>query len=1026
MAARESVAPGHRQTTVGARQTGAGGSTLAMEVDPDVRELRRKQTEMVQAMQSKKKGFKLDDVASLVLSMHSDLNATRDELQRSISMSDKQLSERLQDGVTKLSVFQQNLEANDRSIVDMHQKLTANDERLHQLAIQTAKDIEESLNNRIKALQDKMDQEMQHKANQLQELFETMDLTRRQLIAKEALLRNESRVLMHKNNELITGSLKASEKETREYLLSELHSTANRLSNVQATCEENTCDRMNKADRFANDLHGDLTLLMEKVAANHRALEDMVGHTSHEFTNRENRLRSDHGKQLSDLEARTNHLTNVIKEVENIPTRRVDWHIKDASAQLAKLAQKSDLVSTPPAWVSPIFEAAGAHDLQMELRFLRPTEVQADQDQDSMATRGDCVLALKGDPGLFVVCRLYVGTAFAQVEHTFGDDGQAVCTKPVCFIRDQINEKDGSLVVGFEVLEAIRRARKDASAKEEAAPERCSLGGEMLYHRYLNHRVLDILQDQVNLIRSGMVRRIEWRLEKASQLRKCFPENECLCSTTFEAAGVDDLQLVFYPSGYVGAREGFCSFFLHCPAGSMIKCWLSVGKHRREAKCAFEKPGFFGRTNFCRFNNSIDTTDDTTLLVLEIDEAQWNIEENLSHLPKVSTVSTKHNSSILDEDSMPPSPISQMFAAVALLSVFADATAPASIANLATNPANTDAHLKSVAGALTDLLKTNGANQASNTSDIVKTIRDLLEKNMKGHVIGNFNKSLAAMEASRNEFVKCRLTYEKSDPVRFPATSLLQANSTPWYEAYFQAYSQCKAGFSEGLHQNWQRGPLDCAPVSGEGYKASLDRMISDARSTCSADGFVSHAEDAKCKELGDQRTAWEEYDACASPDAVNGWKKLLKRGGENGEYRVENDYTKHPEVLALTIEPGVPEAKLSAFACHLARHGKTWEDEAAGPLPEKVDSKLSRQRLPGGKSLQETRQLPSIWTSIPKADVFEALEGYRTFNELKAPRRPMSTGGSRKGGVAWKDPHPQPPYSSRQPNPHRYLMYAS
>ena len=72
----------------------------------------------------------------------------------------------------------------------------------------------------------------------------------------------------------------------------------------------------------------------------------------------------------------------------------------------------------------------------------------------------------------------------------------------------------------------------------------------------------------------------------------------------------------------------------------------------------------------------------------------------------------------------------------------------------------------------------------------------------------------------------------------------------------------------------------------------------------------------------------------------------------------------------------------------------------------------------PGGKTLQETRQLPSIWTSIPKADVFEALEGhiwhvlllgediippvaisvtigvpqllarYRTFNDLKVPRR--------------------------------------
>ena len=127
-----------------------------------------------------------------------------------------------------------------------------------------------------------------------------------------------------------------------------------------------------------------------------------------------------------------------------------------------------------------------------------------------------------------------------------------------------------------------------------------------------------------------------------------------------------------------------------------------------------------------------------------------------------------------------------------MVALFSLAQATPSIANLA-SPANTDAHLKSVAGALTDLLKTNGANQASNTSDIVKTIKELLEKSMKGHVLANFNKSIEAMESSKNEFVNCRLTYEKTDQVRFPPSSLLQANSTPWYEAYFQAYSQCKA-----------------------------------------------------------------------------------------------------------------------------------------------------------------------------------------------------------------------------------------
>lgn len=375
--------------------------------------------------------------------------------------------------------------------------------------------------------------------------------------------------------------------------------------------------------------------------------------------------------------------------------------------------------------------------------------------------------------------------------------------------------------------------------------------------------------------------------------------------------------------------------------------------------------------------------------------------------------------------------ISQMFAAVALLSVFAaDATAPAapaSIANLATNPANTDAHLKSVAGALTDLLKTNGANQASNTSDIVKTIKDLLEKNMKGHVIGNFNKSLAAIESSRNEFVKCRLTYAKSDPVRFPATSLLQANgtnSTPWYEAYFQAYSQCKAWEGQVAadltacdysctsevkimgenctNLGLECGPLDCTPVSGEGYKAFLDRMISEIKTQidvltlarsgpgrynlthrctdilgtaerCFKDchGHIeeivpkaasdipgccaprTQAEDAKCKELGDQRTAWEEYDACydaaepqwettkaeeiAGESALQAQMRSILRMlcyidsfGEDQAAKlnqcVENDYTKHPEVLALTIEPGVPEAKLSAFACNASETPGTAE----------------------------------------------------------------------------------------------------
>ncbi|CAE6936597.1 unnamed protein product [Symbiodinium sp. CCMP2592] len=736
----------------------AARNTTVQNQDFDVREHRRKQNEMAQALQSKKKSYKLEDVVQLVLSIHSDGNATREELQRYISLLDRQLSERLQDVVTKLATTQTSVEDNEKASMEQHQKLSSNMDRLHETAMKTAKEFQQSLSNQLSDMHSRINEDMRRHEEKITDLYDKLGLTRRELSANMAVMRSESRVLMHQNNELLTKALKDSEQETREHAMTALQRTKAELKDTQERQAAYFESRMDKADTFAENLAADLDYLSKKVEANRNALEDLVGKASGDFRDREQMLRKEHGNLLDVLDGRATRLDNIIAEVENIPTRKVDWIIKDAAQQIAKLALRSDLVSAPPAWVSPKFEAAGAHSLQMELRFLRPSDVQADQDQDSMAARGDCALALRGDPGLFLVCRLFVGSAFGQIEHTFQDETTAVCSKPICFIRDQINEKDGSLVISFEVLEAIRSVSRYAPARAEANGA-LGLGGQIKYHRYLNHRMLDIVQDQVDLIRSGMVRRIEWRLERASQLRKCFPENECLCSTTFEAAGVDDLQLVFYPSGYVGAREGFCSFFLHCPAGSMLKCWLSVGKHRREAKCAFEKPGYFGRTNFCRFDNSIDPADDTTMLVLEIDEAQWNIEEPLSHQPmgKVSTVSTKQNTFSDDE-----------------------------------------------------------------------------------------SKSI-------------------------------------------------------GL------------PLSPEG----------------------------------------------------------------------------------------------------------------ASPMLDKVDSKLSRQRMPGSRTLQETRQLPSIWTSVPKADVFEALEGYRSFNDLKTPRRPLSTARNTKGGVAWKDPHPQPPQSSRQ-NPHRYVMYAS
>lgn len=307
-------------------------------------------------------------------------------------------------------------------------------------------------------------------------------------------------------------------------------------------------------------------------------------------------------------------------------TRRVEWSIP-----------ASHFEATTGKLLSPKFEAGGSHDLQIEL-------LPKPRDKSS---EGDFALKLHAKDGLFLMCKVHVGFATMQVEHSF--DAGPCSLRPFCFVRDHL-ESD-SLTISLEILEAVRHVSQElwpavlaelpsppspsplASQLLPSSDDAEDVAGSIMSHRYLIHRTLELVEKQVDIMRSRMVRQVEWRLEKASQLRKCFPEGEPVCSATFEAAGLEGLQLVFYPSGCKGAREGFCSYFLQIPSGCSLKCWLAAGKQRREAcsKLSFERPGYFGRTNFCRFDFCIDTSDDSILLALDIEEAEQTVTESLRH-----------------------------------------------------------------------------------------------------------------------------------------------------------------------------------------------------------------------------------------------------------------------------------------------------------------------------------------------------------------------------------------------------------
>jgi len=252
---------------------------------------------------------------------------------------------------------------------------------------------------------------------------------------------------------------------------------------------------------------------------------------------------------------------------------------------------------------------------------------------------GDCEVCIWGPRGLSLVCRLHVGGAAVQRSHTF--DGEGACASGRLGVLADLAAADGSVRLGVEILEATREVAREPAVQlvacdssntprdQSVGGKQC--GGDITLHRYLNHRTLDLVQGQVELMQSRMVRRIEWDVQQASLLQQCFPMGEAVCSTTFEAAGIQGLQLVFYPSGCSGARDGWCSCFVHCPAGSSLRCALWVGRQRREAKLAFEKQGHFGRTNFCRFDQCLDPSEDVVRLTLEIDEAQQQVTETLVH-----------------------------------------------------------------------------------------------------------------------------------------------------------------------------------------------------------------------------------------------------------------------------------------------------------------------------------------------------------------------------------------------------------
>jgi hypothetical protein len=599
-----------------------------------------------------------------------DLQAAADELVAQVGTSTTQLSERiaevdtrLSSELNRLSIAVERLEATSKRLEDASAKQTDGASGGDFRGAVAGPELDE----RLKRLEETLRMEVERWSTHSEEHGKQME----QLHAKHGDVREKhsflSAALSEAQERMGSWSQKLTgfdhlHKQVREDISTRVSNED--LRKELARIEDHFTGFETRATQRENRLEGRL-----------EALKSDFTHQAHVLNDWQKELASTTQDSLSTMKTElrtstsaTRDLVSSIKatvgEAAGCATRKVEWSITEAAIESAfRNADEGNAIIT-----SGKFDAAGSSGLWLELTIGTGRDFQ-----EGGARRGEIEIGLCGPSGLFLVCRLLVGKTAVQRRHTF--DGHNLCwSGSVGLLEDLVS--DGSLMVGVEILEGIqqvtrvpvpgdlspaspravspgasspqekmdkRRSRKMSASLSSGTGVTVSMSasgstedltrkeGTMTFHRYLNHRTLDLVRDQVELMRSRMVRRVEWDIQQASLLQQCFPPGEAVCSTSFEAAGIEGLQLVFYPSGFSGARNGYCSFFVRIPAGSSLHCNLWVGKQKRSAKLEMEEQGYFGRTNFCHFEQCMDWQDDAIRLALEIDDAEQSVTELLSH-----------------------------------------------------------------------------------------------------------------------------------------------------------------------------------------------------------------------------------------------------------------------------------------------------------------------------------------------------------------------------------------------------------
>lgn len=227
-----------------------------------------------------------------------------------------------------------------------------------------------------------------------------------------------------------------------------------------------------------------------------------------------------------------------------------------------------------------------------------------------------------------------------RYEYNFEAKSEEDGSKRVAFFMPNLSTVDrvwdeqlDQLTVVFELLELKYIVhRQEVVAPPEASlstaspleqPANLGCTEKLILSRQVAADALmtDRVNREIQVVKNRSVRRVEWVLDGCIGLMQFCQVGESVDSAVFSAAGLERIQLHFYPRGLNSDSIGNCSCFISCGRYTYLRCQLNVGKQSRAIEHHFERNGeVYGKSRF-GIMDSLLQGGDTLLIAMDIHEA---------------------------------------------------------------------------------------------------------------------------------------------------------------------------------------------------------------------------------------------------------------------------------------------------------------------------------------------------------------------------------------------------------------------